>query len=410
MNPLAPFPARLAGFLAFVAIIIAVLVSGSLHGDFRIDESHKIAETAFFRALLRGDVRNPGWYAHIADRTNAPVGKYIYGAAILLTGGTLPELPTLAGRGHVEAIHPPELSAPYSPYLVTVRSVSMIAVALTAALLTTILCRFHGWVSAAAALAFYALTSLTQDYWATAVFDPLLALWFLVIIALVSAMPNAQSTKRIAAIAAGIGFFAALAFQTRLNGLFAFMIAVPFLAFILRRSPKKAILAIGIATCVLIPTTLTLNPLYWSSPRAPLASFPQQDGWFRPLDRLIQQKRDLETVATPLWESRTEARTVPEKFKYLCEIVMSSLAGLLLILSAVIGTVLLIARWRAIAPPLRIALLMSLTVVIVMVATLPMSWTRYLLVDIAPLALLGGFAIGDILRMLVTNYAPRPAR
>lgn len=407
MNPLPPLPARLAGVLAFLAIITGVLMSGSLHGDFRIDEAHKIAETAFFRALLQGDVRNPGWYAHIADRTNAPVGKYIYGAAILLTGGTLPELPTLAGRGHVEAIHPPELSAPYRPHLVTVRAVSMIAVALTAALLTTILCRMHGWVSAIVALAFYAMTSLTQDYWATAVFDPLLALWFLVIIALTSSMVDA---KRIALVAAGIGFFAALAFQTRLNGLFAFMIAVPFLAFLLRRTPKKAVLAIGIATCVLITTTLALNPLYWSSPRAPIASFPQQHGWFRPLDRLIQQKHDLETVATPLWESRTEARTVPEKFTYLCEIVMSSLAGLLMVVSAVIGSILLIIRWRVLAPPLRIALLMSLAVVVTMVATLPMSWTRYLLVDIAPLALLGGFAIGEILRILVTNYAPRPAR
>ena len=77
----------LAGVIAFAAVLAAVLLPGSwLRDDFRVDEAHKISESAFLRLWLNGDVSNPAWSANIVDRTNPPVGKYALGAAILLSG------------------------------------------------------------------------------------------------------------------------------------------------------------------------------------------------------------------------------------------------------------------------------------------------------------------------------------
>jgi hypothetical protein len=400
VRPLGRRAASLLGALAFLAVIVSVLAGGSWRGDFRIDEAHKISESAFLRLWLRGDVRNPAWFANIIDRTNPPAGKYAFGAAILLTGHALPPLPTLAVRGGMPPLYPEALSAPYRPFLTAARSVSAVATALTAALLAMMLARYHGWLSAAAGVAFFALSFLTRSSWAAALFDPLLALFFMLTVALTTTLVRATSTKRIAAIAAAIGIVTALAFQTRLNGLFALLIALPFLWIILRRTPRTSIVATTVVAAAFIATTLALNPYYWSAPRIPLEPFSSQRGPLRPIERLVRQKHDLAIVAAPLQRARMEGRTLGEKFVYLCQAVMEDMAGLLMTIAAAAGIVLLAARFRSFTPPLRIALPMSIAVIVTMVATLPLPWSRYLLVALPPLALLAGFATGEGVSML----------
>lgn len=399
VRPLGRRAVCLIGVLAFAAVVALAGSARTGRGDFRIDEAHKISESAFLRLWMRGEVRDPAWFASIVDRTNPPVGKYIFGAAILLTGRQLPQLPTLAVHGDfIPPFFSEELSAPYRHLLPAVRSASAVAIALTAAFLTMMLARYQGWVAAAAAFAFFAGVALTREYSTTAVFDPWFALFFMMTIAVTAMLAGATSPGRIAAIAALIGVVTALTFQTRLNGLLALLIAMPFVWLILRRTVRTAIAATVIVMSVFVATTLALNPYYWSAPRTPLAPFSDHRGVMRPMERLLQQKHDLERLVAPLQEGRVEGRTLGEKFRYLAEGVIDGVAGLLSMFFAVVGVVVLGVRWRSLAPSLRAGLLMSLAVILTMVATLPMPWSRYLLVDVAPLALLGGFAVAETLR------------
>jgi 4-amino-4-deoxy-L-arabinose transferase-like glycosyltransferase len=383
----------MAGVLAFVVVGTGILLSGSWRGDFRVDEAHKISETAFLGLWLRGDAGNTAWFANIIDRTNPPAGKYAFGLAILLSGQELPSLPTLAVHspdGNIPATHAEALSAPYRPLLTATRSVSGVATALTAALLMVVLARYHGWVSAVAACAFFSLNFLTRDYAATAVFDPLFTLFFTACLALTAA----ASARRVMTPAVLIGIVTALAFQTRLNGLLAFVLAMPFLWMASRR-----VKALAIAAAVFIAITLVLNPFYWSTGAVP--PFSSHNGPLRPVERLLQQKQDLERLAAPLQEGRTEGRGLSGKVRYLFEMVLSDRSGVLLMLGAVTGAVFLAVRWRLLQPPMRIALLMSLAVIATMVATLPLPWPRYLLVVIPPLALLAGYGTGEMVNMAV---------
>lgn len=385
---------------AFAVIIAGVVVRGSWRGDFRTDEAHKISESAFLGLWLRGDVRNPAWFELVLDRTNPPVGKYVFGAAILLAGQPLPPLPTLAVHNPhgVPPTHPKPLSAPYRPLLPAVRFASAAATAMTAALVTGMLARSAGWVAAAAALWFFAMNGLTRQYGAQGVFDPLFAFFFMSTIALVTMLTGMKSWRRIAAVAAAIGLVTALAFQTRLNGLFALLVALPFVWLALRSTPRIAIAATAILACTFAVTTLAVNPFYWSMPATPLQPFSAHAGPSRPFERLLQQKHDLEALALPLQEGRTFGRTPAEKVAYLFETMLSDVTGLLMMAAAIGGIIGLALRWRSLVPQLRMAMLISLTVVFTMTATLPMPWGRYLVVVTGPLALAGGFGAAEVAR------------
>jgi hypothetical protein len=402
VRPLGRGAASALGALAFLAIIAGVLVSESWRGDFRVDEAFKISETPFFGLWIRGDVSNPAWFANIADRLNPTAGKYAFGAAILLTGQELPPLPTLAVRDpSIPPLHSRLLSEPYRPLLHTVRFVSVLSVALTAALLAGILARYHGWVSAVSALTLFALNDVTRTFWGTGVFDPLFTLFFMASVALMTVLAAGPSTRRAVIAGSAIGIVTALAFQTRLNGLFAFIIAVPFLWMSLHRTIRTAILATAAVMGTFVITTLVLNPYYWSTPAIPREPFSSHQGPLRPIERLVQQYHDLRSFVAPLKKQRTQAQTLPKKIQFLFEWMLGDVAGMLLVAGATTGIVLLPVRWRAVTPALRVALLMALAVAITMVATLPMPWLRYLLVDVPPLALLGGFGIAEVLRRVV---------
>jgi hypothetical protein len=80
-----------------------------------------------------------------------------------------------------------------------------------------------------------------------------------------------------------------------------------------------------------------------------------------------------------------------------------------MVFSALAGVIVLAVRWRSVTPPMRVALLMSLATVVTMVSTLPMPWTRYLLVDVPPLALLGGFATAEAASAFIQNRVSYPS-
>jgi hypothetical protein len=204
----------------------------------------------------------------------------------------------------------------------------------------------------------------------------------------------------------GVGITTALAFQTRLNGIYAFIVAIAFLWITLRHAIRKAVLATLLTTAAFVGTTLLLNPYYWSTPSRPIEPFSSDRGPMRPITRLVQQKKDLEFAASFVQPRRGEGRTPLEKVEYL--FVTRDLPGFFLRLSAMLSVVVLLVRRNFVAPPMRIAVLMSLAIVATMVLTLPMPWTRYLLVDLGPLALMAGFTTSEGWRALTRRYTAAP--
>lgn len=408
VQPLGRRAAFLLGLLAFAVLLTTAAASGRWRGDFRIDEAHKISETAFLRLWLRGDVSNDAWFANVVDRTNPPAGKYLFGAAILLSGQALPPLPTLAAfspNGFVPAYHPEHLSAPLRPLLGATRAASSVATALTAALLTALLARRHSAAAATIGLILFATNFLTRAFWSTAVFDPLFSLFFMLLVALATSLDNSQSRLRIIGVSTAIGVAAAITFQIRLNGLFGVAIAVLFAALAVRRSARTLAYAAATAMASSLAATLLLNPYYWSTPASPIMPFAAQTGMTRPIERLLEQKRDLETLAGPI--RLAQPLTFGKRLRFLSEVVFGDLAGLLLAMAAATGVLMLAFRWRAFAPELRRALLMSIAVVIMMVVTLPLPWPRYLLVVVPPLAFLAAVGVAEAGRSLQANRARR---
>ncbi len=86
-----------AGWLLAVLVFVASLtwlgkdVRVGRGGDdfpaFHIDEAHKLGEAYFFDLFFRQhDLHDPAWSSDFYARTNPPVAKYIFGAALALTG------------------------------------------------------------------------------------------------------------------------------------------------------------------------------------------------------------------------------------------------------------------------------------------------------------------------------------
>jgi hypothetical protein len=402
VHPLSRRAAALAGALAFLAVSAGLVLGETWRGPFRIDEAHKISETAFLRLWLEGDLRSSAWFANVIDRTNPPAGKYAFGLAILLSGQELPPLPTLAVHspdGDIPRLHPDALSAPYRQYLMPVRAASAISVALTAALLAATLTRYDGWLAALVACGLFFLHPVTTAYATTAVFDPLFALFFMACIPLVAFAAGSGTARRVAMAAALVGIVSALAFQTRLNGILAGAIAMGFLGAASGPNKRRVLAALAIALGSFAATTLAVNPFYWSTPERTSARFSTPAGLTRPMVRLAQQKEDLERLAAPLRQRRPETHSLSGRTRYATARLRSGAAGVSLLLGAAAAVTLLARRWRTRTRAIQVAVAMSLVVAMTMILTLPMPWQRYLFVVIPPLALLAGFGTAGMVRL-----------
>src|SRR5688572_29635188 len=79
---------------ALLAVVL-FLPAAITRKEFVGDEAAKISESFFARLILRGDFSNPAWFAHEIHRTNPPVGKFIFGVAMILAGEEPPLDPAL---------------------------------------------------------------------------------------------------------------------------------------------------------------------------------------------------------------------------------------------------------------------------------------------------------------------------
>jgi hypothetical protein len=216
----------------FLAAAAAIFASGRLAGDWRIDEAHKISETA--------NLSPSAWKHSRVERANPPVGKWVFA----LAAPPVPYDPAFterAARG--ERVPPPHLAEAYARALPRVRLVSLMATALTAALV---------YVLSESLLAslLYFFSFLTQAFSATAVFDPLLTL-----LMVAAAVPLAREVTWPRTVAAAV--LAALAVDVRLSG--ALALAGVLALLLVRRKFVQAAAATGIS----IALAIAMNPLYF---------------------------------------------------------------------------------------------------------------------------------------------------
>jgi 4-amino-4-deoxy-L-arabinose transferase-like glycosyltransferase len=391
--------------LAFAAVFTTVGLTGAARGGFRIDEAHKLSETPFFGLWMNGQWHHPAWFADLVDRTNPPVGKYAFGAAIRATGQQLPSLPTLGARSvdhYVPPLHPPEVAEPYRPYLPAARRVSTLATALFAALIAWSAARTNGVIAAAIASLLLLTNYATQLLWATAVFDPLLVLFVTLMLPL--AMLATKRRAMLITSLALLGIVGAFAFQTRLNGLLFFAITFVIVAvYALLRGFRRELLIGTIASSILFAgVTLLLNPYYWSRPVASTSTteFAGDRTLLTPAHRLQLQLRDARVLLETPHVKGAALHSVSERTRFLVEIVFGDLAGLFLFLGSALGLIELALRWRAHDDAYRLAAIWCAASAMLFVVSLPLAWPRYLLVVVPPLSYLAGNGYSAVLSML----------
>ena len=374
-----PASPNISLLFASLVLIIVPLLAAATHatsGGFRIDEAHKLSESAFFPLWLRLDVRNQAWTADIIDRSNPPVGKYLLGLAIVIAGHRVPPLPTLSGHTDETGLVPPlfsdELSRPYAPFLTAGRWLGVVCTTLVMAIVGWCAARVAGVVAALAAIALMATQFLTRVYGASAIFDPILTLFATLLLLMGALAAGACTRRRFVLLMTAAGVAGALAFQTRLNGLLFFAVTL-LLALAVPRAISEKSLGLIAATSAFIAVTLAVNPYYWPNPIA----------------RFAAQVRDLQVLLLRCGQRLT---TPGLKLRFAAEALCGDLAGMILVLISVAGVATLVFLWRKLANRDRVIGLWSVITIVTFIFWMPVPYERYLLVAIPPLCCLAALA------------------
>jgi 4-amino-4-deoxy-L-arabinose transferase-like glycosyltransferase len=375
---------RMVPAAAFLAMLLVAFFHGGLHDDWGIDEAHKVADTYFFRLLVRGDLENPDWTRHIVDRTNPAAGKFLFGLAAAVAGAPLPDSLNIRNElpdgTLVQRLRPPD-ERRFHDTLLACRIVSLLATALTAAIIAFTALRLHSAGAALAATALYASHYLVLTFATRAVYDPLLTLFVAATLPFVLHR-SSKSNVRLAVLA----LLCALAVETRVSGAIAgAAIAGVFIAAAIRGRTVRPLLqlaAIGMAAVLL---AILMNPFYWVPGAEPLP--------LRTVHRIAKQFHDLNALSLREAARQAPLRSPAAKAAFTAEIVIGDVAGLLMLAGCALAVTLAILRRRGewIEP-----FVWSLIVIAGVILWLPFPWPRYLLMIVPPLAIVAGIGYGEL--------------
>lgn len=386
--------------ILFVAAFFLLVGRASEPGPDRIDEAHKVGETYFFRLAVRGDFHHPDWFREIEQRTNPPVGKFLFGLSAVLHGAELPGDMAMARAGLGSVQPPPDLGQRYRSVLMAARRVSVTATALTAALLCFAAMRLSGLTAAILAAAFYLANFLTQTFAATAVFDPLLTCFVTLI--LLPLLPIWKGSRRNIWWSLLAGTIAGLAFQVRASGLIALAaVLVTLTVLSLRRKLARPLLLVLAATASCLVLSTIINPFYWAVPDdAGVAEALESDA---PLPlRIVKRYRiQIQDQQRMLEEAqrRGGALSLTERPRFVAETALADWAGMLSLAG------LLLALYFLVRSPAREHLLLAcswgLPIIVLVLLWLPLPWPRYVLVLVPPLSLIGALGWAELLRRVL---------
>jgi 4-amino-4-deoxy-L-arabinose transferase-like glycosyltransferase len=361
--------------LAFITFILIAQLTHTRAGRIRNDEALKISESAFFGLICRGDFHNQYWDYNMIDRTNPPVGKYVFGAAIALSGHQVPPVPTLAVVDPTLSL---KTAAQYQPDLAVVRRVSTLCIALIGAIMAWLAVRTFNSAAAIIASVFYMTHYLTLFLSGYALFDPIFIL-FATLLMLIATLPPTVPRWILAGVIGG------LVFQTRLNGALFFAITAIVMFVRAIRQWKGPLL--GGATFAV--TALLVNPYYWPAPAA----------------RLQRQFHDIRDMLD--WHIAVvhEGFTgIGDKLNYTVQIVFGDLQGLLFLAAIIVAIAWLALRWRTLGEMWRWCALWSVLTIVIMLAWLPVTFQRYLFAIVPPLCYLTGCGLAGFGAELLPKF------
>lgn len=326
--------AAAGGVIAAVLAFAMFLPSALALRDFTGDEASKISESYYFR-------RHPDWFISNIERTNPPVGKWLFGAVLYVAGQDVPADPALSWRAAEGRYVPPP--GREEAYRRALRPLRVFSVVMTAILFGVVV-----WmsVSCGGMLAGWIAFVLLWRHVLTQTLAPLATFDALQVMPMTAAVALLLRQRRLEFRAAVAGLLIALAFQTRLNGILA--MAPALVAIGLR---KRAALVL-FAVCAV--ASIAINPYYWvSGPNAGI------------IHRIVWQMEDVSAVMATL-NPNDISDTPGEKARFFLTTVASGVAGKAIIAGAIIA-VFLCRRESAIA----------LTAALVFAAWLPIMWPRY---------------------------------
>jgi len=396
--------------VALVGLVVSVWFALHAGGPFRIDETHKISETVFWRLLRAGEISAPEWFAHPVDRANPPVGKFLFGASIEIHGVDLPTDPA-PGRPSGAGLRDRAAEQLHRARLIPVRRVSALATGVTAAVLVAAALLLHGRLAALLTLFFYLGSELVRYFATTAVFDPLLTLFVTATLLPLLMLWHSPPLSRAIGATAAAALFAALAWQTRVSGLLALgAIGLMLIAAAVRGQGSgvrgqvvtkslltgSALFCLAVIVCGIVGTAI--NPFYWSRPLDPRVEPRFRESRLLPLrvaHRHAQQLQDLEEIYArerPLHPHLTPAG----KFRFAAEILLSDWTGLAMAAGLLLAIYLRLRGASRQSSTTSFALLWSAAIAGGIILWLPFPWPRYLLLALPPLALLGAIGWSDL--------------
>jgi len=397
--------------LAAIAIVIGVVVSlevlrtGALNDDrYRIDEAHKVADTFFMRLLLERRLSDPAWFDHPVDRSNPPAGKYLFGLAALLSGAELPQ--TLSIRrlnrdGSLTQELESAAAARYQSVLASVRRVSLVATALTAALLFLAASSIRHWLAGVVAVLFYMLHYLTLNFATTAVYDALLTLFVtatLIPLLMMFAHPHTRARSLLCGLSAGS--LCALAFQTRVTGLAALAAYILTTGFLMKRIRVRQFLIAATSAAVLCLILGTMiNPFYWSAASGENAAVRANED---PLPVRILHRYELQFADLKMLASQEAARQQPltspgKRISFVAEILLGGWVGMVNLLCAGMALIFLFLRPEFRRGTGGVLILWCAIILLLFLLWLPFPWPRYVLVMVPPFAMIGALGLSELL-------------
>jgi len=391
----------LAPALAFALSGIILSLWAVNDERFRIDEAHKISETRFYRLLESGDFHNPDWLRHPVDRSNPPLGKFLFGLSMRLHGVELPADLKVARYLEERQIHEPpgEVNVLYRLALTPIRRVSLVSASLIAAILFWAASRLAGTLAAILTTCLYLGSDLTLGYARSGVFDPLLTM-----MATATLIPLVLLWERKGAgwvwPSIGAGAAAGLASQVRLSGaiVFAGIIGVTVLLIVsTQRWSHLRITAVAALSAILLATGI--NPFYWAtSPSGSGLAAELSGDQLLPFRIAIRYQIQFQDLSNILRETAgAESLSFIGKWRFFTEQVTGDWSGLLMLLGACLAIGALFLRALR-TPDLLFASVWTLSIIATFLIWLPLSWPRYGVFVVPMMALLGGMGWGRVLR------------
>jgi hypothetical protein len=407
--------------------------SGADQPPFDIDEAHKIAETHFWRLFaVERSWANPLWTTDFYARTNPPVAKYVFGAALSLSGAGIGDH-DLQRQFERHWRQPARLrSLVPDEQLRTTRTTGILFAALTAGLLFLSAHAVAGWTAALMAPLLFLGNPAVAARLRLGLADPILLFLLTLMLPLtaraarslaaVGRWPMGRRAFGMARVAVLPGLVVGLAAGTRVNGALAglflagglLLAALPGERAGLARRLAQAGLVLGLAGLIAVSVFAALNPWYHNEPLTRIVeTLHLYRDWtvkqfVEPGGALLTVRERLATIGSFCLRSDSLplSRLLGRPGGWLTSLGFAG--GLVLLTEKAFLEAAAATRseaGRSLVAGSCAVLVFVLVALSATALTLPLAWTRYLLVPYEAVCLAAAIGLGAIPRFAIAVTA-----